>query len=78
MVFDDFAAPAPTPYVANRAILADADALMTEFGDDAGFEAAARADASRNVGNVLHFARWRQVERLIVLLSGNEAVGTVH
>ena len=48
------------------------------FGDDAGFEAASRADRSRSVGNHLHFCRWRQIERLIVLMSVGRAVGTVH
>lgn len=76
MDFDDFAVPAP--YVANLAMLNDADALIAEFGDDAGFEAASRAETSRNRGNISHFARWRQIERLIVLLGSDEAVGTIH
>jgi hypothetical protein len=66
------------PYLADRAEVFDAADLMTTFGDDAGFEAAARADRSRDVGNHVHFCRWRQIERLIVLLSVNRAVGTVH
>jgi hypothetical protein len=37
-----------------------------------------RADRSRELGNALHFCRWRQIERLIVLLSVERAVGTVH
>nr|WP_295666477.1 hypothetical protein [Sphingomonas sp.] len=66
------------PYLADRIEVFDAADLMTKFGDDAGFEAAARADHSRDVGNHVHFCRWRQIERLIVLLSVNRAVGTVH
>lgn len=66
------------PYLADRAELSDATDLMTMFGDDAGLEAAARADRSRDLGNYLHFCRWRQIERLIVLLSVNRAIGTVH
>ena len=66
------------PYIADRAELVAASDLMTTFGDDAGFEAAARADRSRDVGNHVHFCRWRQIERLIVIMSVNRAVGTIH
>jgi hypothetical protein len=68
----------PMPYVADRALVADATDLMALFGGDAAFEAAARADRSRDLGNVIHFCRWRQVERLVMLLSEDEATGTVH
>ncbi|ODU22018.1 MAG: hypothetical protein ABS87_04185 [Sphingomonas sp. SCN 67-18] len=66
------------PYVADRGCLADASDLIARFGADAGFEAAARADRSRDRGNLSHFCRWRQIERLIVLLSDQTARGTVH
>lgn len=66
------------PYVADRSMLADASELLARFGEDAGFEAAARADRSRDLGNVVHFCRWRQIERLIVLLASDEAEGTIH
>lgn len=66
------------PYLADRAELVDATDLITMFGDEAGLEAAARADRSRDLGNHLHFCRWRQIERLIVLLSVERAIGTVH
>lgn len=66
------------PYLADRAELSDATDLITMFGDEAGHEAAARADRSRDLGNYLHFCRWRQIERLIVLLSVDRAIGTVH
>ncbi|MDB5705868.1 MAG: hypothetical protein JWN66_2984 [Sphingomonas bacterium] len=66
------------PYLANRAEVADANMLIAMFGDDAGLEAAARADESRDIGNYLHFCRWRQIERLILLLSIESAIGTVH
>lgn len=67
-----------TPYVADRAMLAAATDLIARFGVDASLEAAARADRSRDLGNVVHFCRWRQVERLVALLSAEEPVGTVH
>ncbi len=66
------------PFVADRQSVTEAHALIARFGDDAGFEAAARADASRERGNVIMFCRWRQIERLIVLLAVPQAVGTVH
>ena len=65
-------------YLADRAELTDATDLITMFGDEAGLEAASRADRSRDLGNYLHFCRWRQIERLIILLSVERAVGTVH
>jgi hypothetical protein len=65
-------------YLADRGAVTAADELIRKFGDDAGFEAAARADASRDLGNHINFCRWRQIERLIVLLSVNCSVGTVH
>lgn len=55
-----------------------AQELIAAFGDGAGLEAAARADRSRDNGNVLHFCRWRQVERIILLLTYAEPMGTIH
>ncbi|PZO91755.1 MAG: hypothetical protein DI623_02305 [Sphingomonas sanxanigenens] len=66
------------PYVANRTCLTAATELIASFGEDAGLEAAARADRSRDIGNVHHFCHWRQVERLILVLASDEPVGTVH
>lgn len=65
-------------YLADRSSVDTAQKLIAAFGDEAGFEAAARADKSRELGNHLHFCRWRQIERLIVLMSVGRAVGTVH
>lgn len=66
------------PYLADRAELTDATDLITMFGSDARTEAAARAHRSRDLGNYLHFCRWRQIERLIEVLSADRAIGTVH
>jgi hypothetical protein len=72
-------APAASiPYVADRAVLADATDLIARFGLDAPVEAAARADRSRDLGNVVHFCRWRQIERLVLLLTADEVIGSVH
>ena len=67
-----------TPFISGRAALADAARLIDVFGDDAGFEAASRAEHSRDAGNVLRFCHWRQIERVIATLSSDEVRGTVH
>ncbi|HUE79443.1 MAG TPA: hypothetical protein VMN38_07415 [Sphingomicrobium sp.] len=66
------------PFISGRLALADAAELLEQFGDDAGFEAAARADISRDAGNVVRFCHWRQIERVIATLSSEEIGGTVH
>lgn len=67
-----------SPYIAGRRALAEASELMKSFGDDAGLEAAARAERSRDAGNVLLFCHWRQIERVIATLSDEEVRGTLH
>lgn len=66
------------PYLADRKSYDDAAELMSLFGDDAGYEAAARADRSLDQGNHIHFCHWRQIERLIVLLAYEQPLGTIH
>jgi hypothetical protein len=66
------------PFISGRLALADASELMQRFGDDAGFEAASRAERSRDDGNVVRFCHWRQIERVIATLSSEEVRGTVH
>lgn len=66
------------PYVADRQTVTDANALISTFGDDAGFEAATRAEVSRDKGNIFSFCRWRQIERLIAVLVGPVQNGTLH
>lgn len=66
------------PYIADATQLAAATDLVRTFGEGAATEAGARAAASRDLGNVRQFCRWRQVERLAVLLASDGAVGTVH
>ncbi|WP_420822528.1 hypothetical protein [Sphingopyxis lindanitolerans] len=68
----------PAPFLADRAAVDDADRLIREHGEEAGFAAAARAEQYRVLGNHLHFARWRQIERLITYLSIESALDTVH
>jgi hypothetical protein len=66
------------PFISGRRALADAAELIERFGDDAGLEAAVRAEESRDSGNVVRFCHWRQIERVIVALSSREARGSVH
>jgi hypothetical protein len=67
-----------SPFIHGRIALADASDLIERFGDDAGFEAAARAERSRDDGNVARFCHWRQIERVIATLSSDEVRGTIH
>jgi hypothetical protein len=66
------------PFISGRAALDDAASLIDTFGDDAGFEAASRAERSRAAGNVIRFCHWRQIERVIVTLASDEVRGTIH
>jgi hypothetical protein len=65
-------------HVADREALAEATELMARFGEYAVSEAAMRADQSRALGNILHFCRWRQIERTIEMLSAAEPAGSIH
>ena len=65
-------------FISGRLALREASELIDRYGDDAGFEAAARAERSRNDGNVARFCHWRQIERVIATLSNDEVIGTVH
>ena len=64
--------------VSDRMTADAATNLMASFGESAGREAAMRADTSRDRGNIVLFCRWRQVERLILLLSTDHVQGTIH
>jgi len=65
-------------YINGRLALEDASDLIDRYGDDAAFEAAARAERSRDLGNVARFCHWRQIERVIATLACDEVRGTVH
>jgi hypothetical protein len=56
----------------------EAEGLIATYGKAAGLEAAERAEASRNVGNHINFCRWRQIERLVIMLSVEATLGTIH
>jgi hypothetical protein len=65
-------------YLPDRSAAVDAAELMTRFGEYAASEAAVRADRSRDLGNVVHFCRWRAIERLILLLAAGRGTDTIH
>lgn len=65
-------------HVQNRATLSEATQLIAMFGEHAQLEAASRADRSRSLGNVVHFCHWRQVERTIEMLRGEQVTGSIH
>lgn len=65
-------------YLTDRASAAEADELITRFGAFAAGEAARRASKSRSLGNVVHYCRWRQIERMIGLLAAGRGEATLH
>lgn len=65
-------------HLPDRSALTDATDLIALYGPHALHEAAARAENSRNVGNVIHYCRWRQIERTIAMLNAEDVTGTVH
>ena len=67
-----------TPFITGRAALDDAAMLIDRFGNNAGYEAASRAEHSRDAGNVMRFCHWRQIERVIATLASDEVRGTIH
>jgi len=66
------------PLLVDRRSYDDAASLIEIYGDHAGLEAAQRADRSRDLGNQIHFCHWRQIERMVVLLSVDQTIGPVH
>lgn len=68
----------PHVHISDAAAAAEAAELIDRFGGFAADEAAARASRSRNLGNVIHYCRWRQIQRLIEYLETGPADATVH
>jgi hypothetical protein len=66
------------PYLADRASVTDAEELIARHGEAAAIEAARRAGRSRDLGNYVHFCRWRQIERWIRSLAQPGTAGPVH
>ena len=66
------------PYLSDRADVVAATQLLADHGGAAAVEAAMRAHDGLTRGNVRDFCRWKQIERLVLVLVRQEAVGTVH
>ncbi|MCH4891714.1 MULTISPECIES: hypothetical protein [unclassified Sphingomonas] len=66
------------PYLTDASEVALANELIALYGDGAFEEATLRADRSRDIGNHLHFCRWRQIGRLIDLMADERVIGPVH
>jgi hypothetical protein len=66
------------PFIHGRSALADASDLIDRYGDGAGFEASMRAERSRDLGNVVRFCHWREIERVIATLASDEVFGSIH
>jgi hypothetical protein len=65
-------------HLPDRSAATEAADLISRFGIHAASEAAARADKSREVGNVVLFCRWRQIERMVVILASGRGAATLH
>lgn len=65
-------------YIASRTSIDQAEDLLRQFGMLAIDEAAARSRHYRELGNAIRFCEWRQIERFLILLSQDVAVGTIH
>ena len=66
------------PFIHGRLALSDATDLIDRYGEEAQLEAAARAERSRDDGNVARFCHWRHIERVIATLSDDEVRGTIN
>ena len=65
-------------HLPDAAAASEAAELIEQFGGYAADEAAARASRSRELGNVIHYCRWRQIQRLIEVLREEPMDATLH
>lgn len=65
-------------YLSEGAAFSQASELLDRYGELAAAEAAQRASRSRDLGNVIHFCRWREVIRMIDMLSDDQVDGAIH
>ena len=68
----------PHVHLPDAAAATEAAQLIEQFGGFAADEAAARASRSRDLGNVIHYCRWRQIQRLIEVLREEPMDATLH
>lgn len=64
--------------IADTNVYVTATSLIADHGEYACVEAAARADASQRIGNVVEFSHWRQVERAVQILQLEDIIGDLH
>jgi hypothetical protein len=62
-------------FLAGDAAFADAADLIERYGMNACEEAKLRASRSRDLGNVIHFCHWREIERMIGAMRPEGASG---
>jgi hypothetical protein len=65
-------------YLFEAAQVDDATKMIAAFGEAAAFEAGILAGRGAIIGNHLTYCRWRQIERLIILLMHDAPSGTIH
>lgn len=68
----------PLPFIADREAALDAARLIEDHGECASDVAAANAGLFRDRGNAVSFCRWRQIERLIDILTEADGEQTRH
>ena len=56
----------------------EAALLVRDFGDEAVIEATTIADRHEAAGDASNFARWREIERAVLMLQLVDVVGEVH
>ena len=65
-------------YLSDGRAFAEASDLLARYGELAVAEAAQRASRSRDLGNVIHFCRWREVIRMLDMLGDEQVDGAIH
>lgn len=65
-------------HLPDREAAREAADLAARLGSHGADEAAARAEASRSLGNVHHYCRWRQIERMAAFLARPQSEGRLH
>ena len=62
-----------SPILSGRKAVEAAQALTREFGEDAAMAAALRAAQSRARDNAVTYCHWREVERLLGWMNGDDS-----
>ena len=71
--------PGPAfPFLSGSRVVATAEALAREFGNEAALAASLRAAQSRARENAVHYCQWREVERLVDWMAAEDSGATRH